>query len=48
LIRPNIRHYLDAVNAKWQIDVPLVQMFFDVAQSRVAFQDVATGCRPPA
>lgn len=36
-----------AVNATWSTDLPVVQVFLDVAQNRVAFLDAAARCEFP-
>lgn len=42
--RGKAEKFVEAVNAKWSTDVPLVQVDMDVAKDQVAFKDAAAGC----
>jgi hypothetical protein len=36
-----------AVDARWSVDLPLVQISLDVTRNSMAFTDAATGCELP-
>jgi hypothetical protein len=40
-------HFAEAVNTTWSTDVPIVQLFIDVANNQLRFGVAATGCQPP-
>ena len=42
--RKKAEKFTDAVNARWSTDLPLVQVFMDVSQDQIAFNDAAQGC----
>ena len=42
--RNKAEKFADAVNAKWSTNLPLVQVYVDVAKDQIAFNDAAAGC----
>lgn len=45
--RIKAQRFADAVNARWGLQLPLVQTYIDVAKGRVVFSDSDRGCSPP-
>ncbi len=42
--RKKAEKFTDAVNTKWSMYLPLVQVFMDVSKDQIAFHDAAAGC----
>jgi hypothetical protein len=45
--RTKAQRFAEAVNTAWSTDVPIVQLFIDVADNQLRFGDAETGCEPP-
>ncbi len=42
--RRKAEKFTEAVNAKWSMNLPLVQVFIDVSKDQIAFHDASAGC----
>ena len=45
--RSKAERFAAAVNTTWSTNVPIVQVFIDVARNELRFAAATTGCAPP-